>query len=402
MRTSPGRGGQFTSHKKRRFSLKKHSSFWSGLRPLFATFLLASVVSPLAEGGTFSIVDIKPHRDGGILTQGITKPGANPMQFVPQMEVSIETTKDLRTRNLYVRAYFFDSSNRIIQSDPAPGIAYTVDPDDQSIDYAYQIPTILKAGKAKTVYFPFPDKLPDDWKVVVVFGGRKGAVAAVSPSGDERDFVYPEQALVQQTLLNPDKEDDSDDTFSPLIEQVALSENPDYPKFTLFLHLPHGITNPHDVKGVFAQCMLANSVQAIRDTLNKIDPYDDHYSMYAYAESHQMAVLAWGGGRGADGGAGANYDQLDKDQLKYSEASFQQIADAWDRAVQALVHDYGMPDHDFLMNGWSSAGEWADRLALHKPDRFRAVHIHVASKYDAPNPNASHVLWLLTSGELDP
>jgi hypothetical protein len=234
----------------------------------------------------------------------------------------------------------------------------------------------------------------------VTFGNANGAVAASVPDDQLQSLSYPESDLVAKTLVSPDVDAGDTTEIPPLIERVAVTSDPSYPKFTLFLHLPHGVTDPRNVKGVFAQCMLAYNVQSIRDRLNKIDPYHDANPTFAFAEAHQLAILAWGGCGGAN--TNANYDQMDQDQLEAAEARFQILADAWDTAVDGLVHDYGIPDHDYLLNGWSAAGEWANRLALAKPDRFLAVHIHVATKYDAPNPNASRVLWLLTSGELDP
>lgn len=55
----------------------------------------------------------------------------------------------------------------------------------------------------------------------------------------------------------------------------------------------------------------------------------------------------------------------------------------------------------YLMYGLCAGGEWVHRLALHKPDRFLAVQMHISTSYDEPTPEASRVMWLLTTGEMD-
>ena len=51
------------------------------------------------------------------------------------------------------------------------------------------------------------------------------------------------------------------------------------------------------------------------------------------------------------------------------------------------------------MAGFSGSAQFAQRLALHSPGRFRAVAIHIASSYDYPLPAARRILWCVTTGE---
>jgi hypothetical protein len=235
--------------------------------------------------------------------------------------------------------------------------------------------------------------------LVVVFGNANGVVTASIPDGRDQVLNYPERKLAAKTLLVPDVALTDVAPPSPLIEQKVDSDNSSYPAFTLLLHLPHGISDPKQVHGVLAICMLAGSVGEIRDRLQAIKPDGDANPYFAFAESHGLAIIAWGA-RWVWNSC-ANFDELDHDQIHIWDNNFQQLADAWDRGVQMLVQNYGIPDHDYLMYGLCAGGEWVHRLALHKPDRFLAVQMHISTSYDAPTPEARRVMWLLTTGEFD-
>jgi hypothetical protein len=51
--------------------------------------------------------------------------------------------------------------------------------------------------------------------------------------------------------------------------------------------------------------------------------------------------------------------------------------------------------------GESASAQYACRLALRKPEYFLAVHAHIPSSFDKPTPEASRILWCLTTGELE-
>jgi hypothetical protein len=352
-------------------------------------------LNPQARAQTFSIDNIRVHDQPRLLAEGIKVNDA----FVPQTEVEIKVNQDALSANLVAKAYYFDGSGKLIQSYPAPLVADRQISDALGSRRSYDWPMTLSQDKTEKIYFPLPDKLPDSWSVVVVFGNTKGAVAASFPAGQEATLNYPERDLVARTVLSPTVEIDNTGQTAPLIEQVVQSENPAYPAFTLVMHLPHGVTDPARVKGVLTTCLLANSVAQIRDTLSAIKSEGDPNPYFAFAEKHQLAIIAWGS-RWV-WGSYANFDELNKDENRSWDDNFQQLADAWDHGIDLLVHAYGIPDHDYLMYGLCAGGEWVHRLALHKPDRFLAVQMHISTSYDAPTPEASRVMWLLTTGELD-
>jgi len=321
---------------------------------------------------------------------------------LPQVEAQVRVDQDAHSQNLIAKAYFFDSTGRLIKAfdTPAPALrSMKASESVRSKDMTAIWPAILPANSRQSIFFPLPPNLPADGSVVVVFGNRNGAVSASLPDGQQDKFVYPEKELVARTLIAPDVALDDANCMAPLIEQVVKSDNPAYPAFTLLMHLPHGVTDPKDVEGVLTDCMLADSVSEIRNRLSAIKPENDPNPYFAFAEAHKMAIIAWGARWVWS--SYANFDELDKDQTRTWDDNFQQLANAWDHGVQLLIDQYGIPDHDYLMYGFCAGGEWVHRLALHKPDRFLAVQMHISTSYDAPTPEASHIMWLLTTGELD-
>jgi hypothetical protein len=321
-------------------------------------------------GRTFSIENIRVHDTSGV-ERGV--------------EVDIKIAKDAESKKLITKAYYFDRTGQLVQT-----IAQPLEPS---------LPTLLPKDSTSTIRFPLLKNLPIDWNLVVVFGNSRGAVAESVPGGHEQNLAYPERDLVAKTLLSPDVAVDSVAPTSQVIEQLVQSGNPRYPAFTLLMHLPHGVKNPKDVSGVMAVCLLSNSVADIRNRLLAIKPVGEPDPYFAYAEAHHMAVIAWGARWVWN--SYANFDELNKDQNRLWDQDFESLADAWDHGIQLLVFKYGIPDHDYLMYGLCAGGEWAHRLALHKPDRFLAVQMHISTSYDTPTPEGNHVMWLLTTGELD-
>ena len=51
------------------------------------------------------------------------------------------------------------------------------------------------------------------------------------------------------------------------------------------------------------------------------------------------------------------------------------------------------------MMGSSGAAQYAQRLALRRPERFLAIHAHIASSFDVPVKKGASLLWCVTTGE---
>jgi hypothetical protein len=367
--------------------------------------LLFSALVP-CSAAVFNIDNIRIHQETQNSGDGIVAPdpampaNSGAKVYIPQAEVDVRVSQDAQSKNLIAKAYFFDGDGKLIQTLPQPSIARHEVADGVRSNVHQEIwPTVVPANTPQSLFFPLPQNWSSDGSLVVVFGNANGVVASSTREGQEQILDFPEKELAAKTLLSPDVKLTDAAPAAPLVELKVESNNPQYPAFTLLMHLPHGVTNPKDVSGVLATCIFADSVGQIRDRLNAIKPEKDPNPYFEFAESHKLAIIAWGARWVWS--SYANFDELNKDQIHSWDDNFQQLADAWDRGIQRLVQTYGIPDHDYLMYGLCAGGEWVHRLALHKPDRFLAVQMHLSTSYDAPTPEASHIMWLLTTGELD-
>ena len=364
------------------------------------------VVSTSVKAATFSIDNIhvheQPQTDGdGIMVQDpVVSSGRRAQIYIPQVEVDVKVSEQAQSKNLVAKTYFFDDSGKLVATVKEPAVVqHFVSDGVRSNPHTYAWPTLVPANARQELFFPLPAKLPANWSVVVVFGNANGMVAAAAPDGQEQMVDYPDKELVAKTQLSPDVALTDAAPVAPLLEERVDSGNPRYPAFTLLVHLPHGVSSAREVNGVLAMCMIADSVPQIRDRLNAIKPSGDPNPYFAFAESHKLAVVAWGARWVWS--SYANFDELNRDQIHAWDNNFQQLADAWDRGIEQLVQNNGLPDHDYLMYGLCAGGEWVHRLALHKPDRFLAVQMHISTSYDEPTPGAGRVMWLMTTGERD-
>lgn len=166
------------------------------------------------------------------------------------------------------------------------------------------------------------------------------------------------------------------------------------PELNLFLRLPPGATDGSGATSVLAFSTWASASDVLLARLkNSNDP------LIKFADQNNLAVLTWNTATLWTTGVG--FDGLTLRQRQQYDEEFDPVARAWDTGVQQLVRKTGIPGNGYLLYGYSRGAHWGQRLALRNPERFLAVHIHVANSYDKPTQAASKCLWLVTSGETD-
>jgi len=259
------------------------------------------------------------------------------------------------------------------------------------------VPVLFYKDKPNRFFFEVPEKVEEShWKALVVFGDKNEAQVITYPStASAFRLDYPEKKIVEdrsrkRIARKPD--------MDPLIEHIVKTENPQMPQITLFLRPPKGISNPTEVQGVMAICILGDLAGIKRD-LQLEDMPGDYRGLFSFANKHKLAILAWGSRRLWN--PRLSYDELAKAQAKDIDKSFDVVAEAWERGVKELCEKYGFPNRNFLIWGLSGSAQWAARLCLRKPDYFLAIHVHVPSSFDKATPEAAKVLWCLTTGELE-
>lgn len=217
----------------------------------------------------------------------------------------------------------------------------------------------------------------------------------------------PDQSLVaewKQIMPTPDQRKD------PIVfKKVVDTKVKRQPQITMFLRLPPKHSKDRPLRGTLAFCTWAND----SDNLQKQLLYRSDMKQLAlpgptgvvarlirYAEQHDLAVLTWTTSQVWS--TQKSSDELQRKDEKEFDRNFDKLASAWENGVKFFARNHAMPDSDLLLYGISRGGQWAHRLALRKPDRFLAVHVHVPSTFDVPTPQAQKVLWLVTTGELEP
>lgn len=178
---------------------------------------------------------------------------------------------------------------------------------------------------------------------------------------------------------------------SGVVSHTVKTKLPNYDQLTLFLLLPPG----GKADGVLCLSLLAKTPEEVRAQLQGTD--EREVKARAFAAARNLAVVAWGAHRLWD--PARNWDELPRAEAKKIDADFDLVANAWDAGISHFVKKYGIPAAGYLMKGSSGAAQYAQRLALRRPARFLAVHIHIASSFDVPVKGGASLLWRVTTGE---
>ena len=180
---------------------------------------------------------------------------------------------------------------------------------------------------------------------------------------------------------------------SRLVEYSVKTKLKHYEQLTLFLLPPEG----GRIKGVLCLSLLAKDPEEVRaQLLGKSERRSPHRAL-AYAAEHDLAVVAWGAHRLWD--PSRNWDELSRAEAKKADSDFDLVANAWDAGIKYFIKNHGLPAGGYLMMGSSGAAQYAQRLALRRPERFLAVHAHIASSFDVPVKKGASLLWCVTTGE---
>jgi predicted esterase len=314
--------------------------------------------------------------------------------FEPFIEARVSVKDNVKSSAVMGKAYFYDSTKNLIATVAKPDVA------DHGNNQIYDWPVILSKDSDQFLYFAVPDKVLQQpgWGVVVVFGDAKGVDVQLYTlqDGSLDDYTFPEKNLVEDKNGPPIERKAAMD---PIIEHVVETEDYNQPTITLFLRPPLGMTDASQAKGVLAMCLLADDVNGVRRQLEGMEAADDLSGPLRFAEDHKLIVLCWGSHRLWD--PQKNWDDQTADATWAGDKEFDQVTKAWESGVQYFVKQYGIPQNNYLLWGFSGAAQYACRLALRRPQYFLAVHVHIPSSFDKPTPEGNHVLWCLTTGELE-
>ena len=180
---------------------------------------------------------------------------------------------------------------------------------------------------------------------------------------------------------------------SGLVEHAVKTKLKNYEQLTLFLLPPEG----GKINGVLCLSLLAKDPEEVRAQLQGKSERRSPKRALLFAAQRNLAVVAWGAHRLWD--PSRNWDELSRAEAKKADADFDLVANAWDAGINYFVKNHGLPPSGYLMMGSSGAAQYAQRLALRRPERFLAVHAHIASSFDVPVKKGASLLWCVTTGE---
>ena len=181
----------------------------------------------------------------------------------------------------------------------------------------------------------------------------------------------------------------------PLYERVVKTGEESQPEIILLLRVPKGHTPETPVaKGVLAFCTWEMEDTSLRRRLlNDADP------LVLYAQRNRLAILTWN--TATLWKTRKSFNQISRSERRAQDETFDTVARAWERGVKQLCKEQNLPQNEFLLYGISRGAHWSGRLALRAPEKFLAVHIHVANSYDKALGSSAGPLWLVSSGDLD-
>jgi len=367
-------------------------------KPAISTPVAASTPQPtVSVSDFFKIESIKLMRkapkDGIAVWRILPKVNDKsvPDEFRPSLEVKVSVDENTRSDKTFARAYFYGSDDKLVSSPKTPSKA------GKGGRSAFEAPVLYYKDKPDRVFFEVPEALEgNNWKALIVFGDKNEAQVASYPSTVSTIRLdYPEKQLVEDRSHSRVARKPAMD---PLIEHVVRTKNPKMPQMTLFLRPPRNVTDSSEIRGVMALCLLAGNLDEIRRELQKEEMSGDNHGVLAFADKNKLAILAWGANTSL--WARANYDELTREQARDYDASFRIVANAWERGVLELGEKYGMPTKGFMIQGQCGSAHLAKALCLAKPQYFLAIHIHIPGYFEKPTPEASRILWCITTGEL--
>jgi len=110
-----------------------------------------------------------------------------------QVEVLVTVRKDAKEPGIYLRVYFFDADNHLIEKADAPKNTVVFMKPPLGSMGGLGAPKDYEGGVNVDAHFPAPAK----WvHAVVVFGDADTATARVIPNGELADFDLPEKAQI--------------------------------------------------------------------------------------------------------------------------------------------------------------------------------------------------------------
>lgn len=330
----------------------------------------------------------------GVFTTTKNPDGKSVHAFHPCVEVRVTVEASIDASQVTPKLYIFDRSSKTQIAVLEPSEANR---GDKAMKGKWDEPPLYRRGFAESLFFELPEKTnPDQVRFIATFGDKYSVAAKLVPHDTVKFYDFPESRISEVAHKEVDKRRLVD---VGLIEHVVKTEHPKVSQITLLVRKPTSAASLEDVDGVMAMCILANSVDSIRQKLLKLDVGGELAGTMAYAEAHNLAIVAWGSATIWQ--RSTNNSDLTPEEHAEMDEALSVVADAWASGIDELHREYGLPNRNLLLKGACGAGQWAHRIALRQSKYFLAVHSHLAGSFDIPTEGGRHLLWMITTGERD-
>ena len=328
-----------------------------------------------------------PKKDATRSAHPVFEQQGDALKFLPYLKVRLVASVQTYRDRMSGIVHYFSQDGKPIATEEAFPVARGLKVE--------AFPDYLQRSKPDHVFFKIPFEVGKKWCAVILIGDKDDkAVMTWLQGTDWRKFDFPEKTA----LLSNSKGRMSDD-IDPVEEFVFDTGLSAHPRISFMLRKPKRTRSFSNAKGVLALCLLANSVGEVKDRLQRAEINDDLTGVLAYAEKRNLVVVCWGAWKYWN--PNANWDGLGKTAARGIADASRENAAVWARGMKSLAIKYRLPLSGYLLCGFSASAQFAIRLAMRRPELFKAVYVHIPSSFPKPEPMAQKVLWCLTTGELE-
>lgn len=191
-------------------------------------------------------------------------------------------------------------------------------------------------------------------------------------------------------------EDESEILPDGIIRESYDLRLPGHSDLNLYLKYPSG--GKEAVQGVLAICKYGD-----RDLVLDLTGGSHHFGyLIEFAEQNQLALVAFGQPSRKGWNRTVSTDQLSNREAADQNRVLSALAREWSRTMERFARKYEIPAEGWLMYGLCGGAQYAHRIALREPDRFKAVHVHYGGSYDIPTEKGRKLFWLVTSRADEP
>lgn len=116
-----------------------------------------------------------------------------------------------------------------------------------------------------------------------------------------------------------------------------------------------------------------------------------------FANQHSLAAVVFGQPSRKGWNRTVSSDELAGREAASQDRNLDSLSREFSKVIDRFARKYQLPENDWFMYGTCGGAQYAHRIALRIPEKFKAVHVHTGGSYDLPTDQGKKVFWLVTS-----